>query len=154
MSEPSEWAMTEAAKLVRQIAGEVTRAWTTADRKDADANERKARQKVARALDAALAVQPGCVRLPDGREVKVLGTLPRLADGSLYGGVSDDYKIERLWAVQPTSKEIFECNAMARWSELDDWRVHRVESDITNPLSWCYSTRAAAEAAAKEGETP
>lgn len=87
-----------------------------------------------------------------GEVMKADGVLPALADGTLCGGKSDQFKIERLWAVQPTSKEVFECHRYSFWSELDDWRVSLVESDRIVPLSWCYSTKAAARQAAERAK--
>lgn len=118
----------------------------------------KCSDSIARALAARSAVPDGHVRLPDGREVKVLGTLPKLADGTLYGGIDDDYNIERVWCVRPFDRKVVEMEPQAFWSELGDWRVVSVEpidaegNRVTHPLSWCYSTQEAAEAAARGGE--
>jgi len=36
-------------------------------------------------LERRMTPPPGCVRLPDGRDVKVLGELPMTADGCVFG---------------------------------------------------------------------
>lgn len=106
---------------------------------------------IAAALRSTLPA-PGEVLVCEGDEWvkrKVLGTLPILRDGSFFGGVEDDYMTEFVWAVQPTSLEVFQCHACPRWSQLDDWRVAVVGRDRIVPLSWCYLTEAAARAAAE-----
>lgn len=114
------------------------------------------REVLAAAIRAALAVPKGYVRVEGGALVNTTGVLPRLADGTIRGGISDDHGEERLWARHPADGEVIECGSRIWWSELDDWRVTGIEPCDTEgncpcfPLSWCYSTHAAAvEAAAR-----
>lgn len=54
----------------------------------------------ASALRAAATVQEGCVMLPGGKVVKVLGTLPMTADGCVVGdGASIWYPATENWHV-------------------------------------------------------
>lgn len=97
----------------------------------------------------------GMIRLSKGPDLRLLGTLPVTADGAVIGAhpeVSAGYVDERVWSVHPKDGEIIECDAVPWWSDLDDWRVSATEADDKGdrrcvPVSWCYSTRAAAEAA-------
>lgn len=124
---------------------------------NADESIGKLYRYIAQQRAASVRVKDGHVRLPDGREVRVVGVLPQMADGSIYGGVSENYDTERLWARHPHDGEVIECESKIWWSELDDWRVrgvHPIDAEGNVPclrLSWCYSTREAAEAAAGEG---
>ena len=113
---------------------------------------------IASALRDAAKVQEGHVRLPDGREVRVLGELPRLADGTIYTSTMKDTEFEpapNLWCVHPNDGEITEMAPFAFWSELEDWRVSAATPDdqgdrVCRPLAWCHLTRAAAEAAKED----
>ena len=110
---------------------------------------------------SALSEREGEVSAPEGHIIddrgvvrKVLGTLPVLASGEMLGGTDSEAESEPLtvWARHPATGELFECHATPRWSELDDWRVRHKEEDADGNarvfrLSWCYSTRAAAESA-------
>lgn len=77
----------------------------------------------------------GCVRLPDGRDVKVLGELPMTADGCVVGNHAT------LWAADPA--ETF-CMRVDNIGCTDV-----AESDSFWEVGQLYSTREAAEAARK-----
>jgi hypothetical protein len=105
---------------------------------------------IAAALRAAATVPEGHVR-EGTTDRKVLGALPVTAEGEIIGGL-DDYQDVVLWSVHPKDGEIREMTTPAYWSELGDWRVNSTDAEpdgsfVCQPLSWCYSTRAAAEAA-------
>ena len=97
----------------------------------------------------------GMIRTNEGKDLRVLGTLPVTADGCVCGAhpeVSAGYVAERVWSVHPKDGEIIECDAVPWWSDLDDWRVSATGADDKGdrrcfPVSWCYSTIATAEAA-------
>lgn len=85
---------------------------------------------LADSIDIALSevkVKEGHVRLPDGREPMVLGTLPMTADGCVAGSGA------RVWGgredLPPIAREV----AVVTDCERGRW-----------PVEWCYSTREAA----------
>ena len=130
MSETSEWAKQESRKIIAEFE-------PTTDKPGMG-------KAIALALDAARAVQPGCVRLPDGREPRVLGTLPMTADGVIVIPGADPGLIWNQY--QRSIHAPLVCREDGKWGGYfgEQWRF--VED--------CYSTSAAAEAAAKEGKTP
>lgn len=95
--------------------------------------------RLTRAIAAALTAErerarppQGCVRLPDGRDVKVLGTLPLTKDGCVVGNHAE------LW--------IWDCEPIKlRADNIGATDVHG--DDAFYEAGECYSTRAAAEAA-------
>ena len=90
---------------------------------------REALDAIRDALLSAHRVPEGCVRLPDGREVKVLGELPMTADGCVIA-----HNNIPVWHIDKTGQAM--CLSYRH---------------INEALAW-YSTRAAAEAARREGE--
>lgn len=108
----------------------------------------EARARIAE-LESTLAACEAAGFIDQGGKVRrVLGTLPAFADGTLFGGLSDDdYDTVRVYAVHPANGDVFECYPTPYWSSLDDWRVDCAGEDRCVPLSWCYSTRESAEAA-------
>jgi hypothetical protein len=88
-------------------------------------------------LRSALNPPDGCVRLPDGSEPKVLGTLPMTADGCVVGNHAN------LWAndgeVNPMRLRVDNIGC-SDWGDGEDfWEAGE-----------CYSTREAAEAAREQ----
>ncbi len=133
--EPSEWAKAHANKLISDaFAGK----WMY------DGGVRD----LALALDAARAVPEGHVRLPDGREVKVLGTLPMTADGCVATINGTFYT--------PPEGDLDGICSMAAWSEGGSPVGKRIGFPVTYigaERTWnsneCYSTPEAALAASK-----
>lgn len=94
--------------------------------------------KMAAAL-LARAVPEGCVRLPDGRDVRVLGTLPMTKDGCVMGDWASVYVRlgEFATGVGPVRSMAYV------WTPVGDGRNER----RGYPSDECYADRSAAEAA-------
>lgn len=104
---------------------------------------------------ATSGVKDGHVRLPDGREVKVLGTLPMTVDGAIIGAGAD---VRVFWSRDDLADKEWEGWPVASVGAGHSESNHFIWADLcgngpvaTNVL---YSTREAAEAAAGEGEKP
>lgn len=137
ISAPSDWAMEEARKVFYSVNLSGLKYQSAAT--DLVRN-------IALALDAARKVPEGCVRLPDGRDVKVLGTLPMTADGCVVApGARVHYNFiegTETLVVFGTFAGQFDCGmeSNSEWTDVRD-------SDK------CYSTREAAEAERKTEST-
>lgn len=145
MSEsPSEWAMGEAKKIASQIFD------TTGPLASFHAPLAKV---ISHALDAARKVPDGCVRL-GATDHKLLGTLPTTADGRAVGHGSPVWRKPIVsgdsvyWDTGEELTEFFEYNGTFVALDYLSNSVGGLENHAV-PISQCYSTREAAEAARK-----
>lgn len=154
-TQPSDWAMGEAGNVIGSAKDFSLDLESGYIRNNTEKYHASTITRIALALDAArkvpdreraeldeilaIANKPlnppdGCVRLPDGRDAKVLGTLPITADGCVIG---DDCKV--FYDGGTVCAELFRS---ANPGE-SDWRPFHPHK--------AYSTREAAEAARKDG---